>query len=233
MSALAVVMFTLAFEDPVYLVFAIPLVLVFTLGAAINGGDVDDDLGAVGWSSQNMELAVPIGIAGGMVALFLGTLIMKFTPENTASIVPDFSAAGFLATASVIPPVAAIGANIIAQFAVVAPSEEALARVLAPYAGWAIFKSWPIAFIFGAIFWVGLHIPTLIAQGSGSGMYLVLLVLAGVTTGVYIITKNLLAAINTHGTFNVGVIVLGVGINAYAFYAIAAIIAVLAYALCQ
>ncbi len=230
LSGLSVMMFTLALQDPMFLVFGIPLVLIFVLGASVDSGNVDEDLEAVGWSSKNMSTAIPLGIGFGLIGIFIGSIITRFTPDNAASIVPDFSSAGVLATASVVPPILSNSINILSQWAVVAPSEESLARALAPYAGRAIFKNWFIGFLFGAFFWIFLHVPTFILNNTNRSMYLVLLLIATITAILFLLTKTLISSIIAHSVFNTGVIIMSQGLNQMAFYVVFGILAVLAFA---
>lgn len=233
LSGLTVVLLTLFYKDPLYLVFAIPLAFIFTLGASSDKtgrGSVDDDLEAVGWSDKGMELAIPLGIIGGMVVLFLGSIMTRYSSETASIFVPDFTNIAALTTASVIPVQWALSANIIAQWMVVAPAEEALARVLAVYAFLKIFKNVIIAFILAAFFWMLLHVPTYISQNANSSSYLVLLLLAVVTTGLYIFTKNLMSSITAHGVFNTGVLLIANRFDTATVYIIAIIMAILVYA---
>ncbi len=232
LSGLTVVLFALAFKDPMYIIFAIPLAFIFTLGASADkkGGSVDEDLEAVGWSDKNMGLAIPLGIIGGMAALFFGSVIMKFTPETASILVPDFTNIAALTTASVIPAQWALSGNIISQFMVVAPAEEALARVLAPFAFMKIFKNMVIAFILAAFFWMLMHVPTYIAQGASQSMYLVLFLLAVITTVLYIITKNLMSSIVAHSIFNSGVLLSSNNFDSGTMYIVLIIAAILIYA---
>lgn len=228
-SAVGVMAFTLAFRDYSFLVFAIPIILVFALGASIDKGGVDEDLEAVGWSEKNIKLAVPIGILSGIVSLFIGSLIMQFTPENIGSIIPDMSSwVGKLATASVIPPALAVGANIIGQWWIISPSEESLSKILGSYAGMSVFKNIYIAYVFGIFVWIAMHIPTFIIQGTSIAMYGVLVVLGGTTLIAYFMTRNLISAVVGHGVFNTGVILLSENINIVSYYVILIIAVIIA-----
>ncbi len=233
LSGLTVVLFALAFKDPMYLVFGIPLAFIFTLGASSDKsgkGSVDEDLEAVGWSEKGMELAIPLGIIGGMAVLFLGGIMTRYTADTASILVPDFSGIAKLTTATVIPASLALSVNIASQWLCVAPAEEALARVLAPFAFIKIFKNVIIAFILAAFFWMLMHVPTYIAQGANQSMYLVLLLLAFITTSLYVFTKNLMSAIVAHGTFNTGVLLSASNFDSGTIYVILIIIAILIYA---
>ncbi len=233
LSGLTVVLFALWFKDAMYLVFGIPLAFIFTLGASADKtgkGSVDEDLEAVGWSDKGMELAIPFGIIGGMLALFLGSIITRYTPETASMLVPDFTGIAALTTASVVPAQWALSANIISQFMVVAPAEEALARVLAVFAFLKIFKNIIIAFILAAFFWLFLHIPTYLAQGASQNMYVVLLILAFVTTVLYLFTHNLMSSIVAHSTFNSGVLLSSSNFDSGTMYVVLIIAAILIYA---
>lgn len=239
LSALFVVLFTLAFQDPMFLVFGIPLLLVFILGASLDAGKPEKDLEIVGWSGRNMQFAVPLGIAGGLLSIFAGTYLTRNIATSsiyTSSLqifVPDFAAAGVVATMfttpSVIPSFLSTGANIISQWFVVAPSEESLSKTLVPYAIYSIVPNWVLAYIIGAIFWLFLHVPKFITQNVDSRMYIVLLVIAFITTALVIFTRTILTAVISHGIFNTGVIIIGQGANQTAFYIIIIILAILTY----
>lgn len=233
LSSLTVVLFSLWFKDAMYIIFAIPLAFIFTLGASADKtgkGSVDSDLEAVGWSDKNMDTAIPLGIIGGMLTLFLGSMIIRFTPETASILVPDFTNIATLTTASVIPAQWALSGNIISQFMVVAPAEEALARVLAVFAFLKIFKNIIIAFVLAAFFWLLLHVPTYLAQGASQNMYVVLLLLALVTTVLYIFTHNLMSAIITHSVFNSGVLLSSNNFDSGTMYIVLIIAAILIYA---
>lgn len=233
LSGLTVVLLTLFYKDAIYLVFAIPIVLVFTLAASgdkTGRGSVDDDLEAVGWSDRNLGISIPLGIIGGMAALFFGSIITRFTPETASILVPDFSGLAALNTATVIPPYLSLSVNIFSQWAVISPSEESLARILAVYAFLKIFKNVILAFVLASLFWLFLHIPTYITQGASMNMYLVLLLLAVVTTALFVYTKNLLSAITAHGTFNTGVLLSSNNFDSGTMYTILIIVAILLYA---
>jgi len=233
LSGLTVVLFALAFKDPMYIVFAIPLAFIFTLGASVDKsgrGSVDDDLEAVGWSDKNMQLAIPLGIIGGMIALILGSIMTKYTPDTASILVPDFSGVAALTTATVIPSSLALSVNIASQWLVVSTSEESLARVLAPFAFMKIFKNTVVAFILAAFFWIFMHVPTYTAQGANSMMYGVLLLLAAVTTILYLFTKNLMSSIIAHATFNTGVLLSAENFDSGTLYTVLTILAILVYA---
>lgn len=235
LSAMFVVLFTLAFNDAIFLVFGIPLLLVFILGASLDAGKPEKDLEIVGWSGRNMGIAVPFGIAGGILSLLAGTYLTRsITPSAIYMspmqvFVPEIATLGVLTAASVIPPFLSTGANIISQWFVVAPSEESLSKVLVPYAIYSIVPNWVLAYIIGAVFWIFLHIPKFIAQGVDGRMYIVLLFIAFVTTALTIFTKTILTAVISHGVFNSGVIIIGQGVNQTAFYIIIIILAILTY----
>jgi hypothetical protein len=232
LSGLTVILFALALKEPMFIVFGIPITLIFALAASEDkrGGGLDEDLEAVGWTDKAMEQAVPFGIIGGMATLVFGGLIINYTPETASILIPDFTSIAVLTTASVIPPTVAVSANIISQWLVVAPSEESLARVLAPFAGMRIFKNVIIAYIFAAFFWILMHVPTFITQNAKPAMYLVLIILAGITTVLYVYTKNLMSSITAHGTFNTGVVLSSSGFTQATIYVVFIIIAVLLYA---
>lgn len=225
-SAMSIITFALALQDPMFLVFAIPIILVFVLAAARGRGDVDRDLAGIGWTNRNLEMAVPLGIVGGMAAFVFGGLVVQ-TEGIYASIVPDFSALGKVTTASVIPPAMATSINILSQWFVVAPSEEVGYRVLAPFAGMAVFKNMVVAYIVGTLMWIMTHVPTFTVQKTPMGMYFVLVLLSIIAIALFVFTGNIMSAIIMHGVFNTGVILSTSGADMMAYYVIFSIALVL------
>ncbi|CAG0948617.1 MAG: CPBP family intramembrane metalloprotease [Candidatus Methanoperedens sp.] len=227
LSSLFIVILTLMFKDPLYIVFGIPIIMVFALAASVGGkGSSDEDLAAIGWSNKHMDTVIPIGILGGIVAVFLAGLITSFT-QQSAAIVPDFSSSATILSASVITPSIAMSVNIISQWLVVAPSEEAGYRILAPYAANSIFKNLGFAWIFATLLWVATHIPTFIAQGVPNSMYLVLIMIATITIGLLWYTGNIMSTIIVHGVYNTGVLLLSNKVDSLTFYIVAIIIMIL------
>jgi hypothetical protein len=232
-SGLATILYALSISDNTYLVFGILLLFTFALAASVGGkGNTDSDLEAIGWSDKNMDKVIPLGIAGGFLALIVGSFIISLTARNTASTVPDFSAAASILpmyTASIIPPTIAVSVNIMAQWLIVAPSEEAAYRILAPFAGVAVFKNTIIAYVFAAILWLATHINAYTMQGTPRSMYLVLFVIAMITTGLFWYTGNAISGIIAHGVFNTGVIIMAGNAGKPAMIVVFVILAVLSY----
>ena len=231
-------LFALAYNDPMFIIFTIFLLLVFIIGASLDAGKPEQDLELVGWSGNNMNLVVPYGIAGGVISFLIGAIITRnIEPSSIYTsplqvFVPDLSTNGMafaaITSASVIPAFFASTANIISQWFIVAPGEEALSKIALPYAFKSIFKNVVLAYILGTLFWVGEHIPKFVAQGVDGRMYIVLLVVAGIGLAVMIITRNVLAAVISHATFNTNVEIFP-GVNQTAFYTILIIVSVLIY----
>lgn len=230
LSVLVTMSLALFFKDATYLVFALPTILAFTLAASIDkrGGSADSDLEAVGWSSKNLTSAIPLGIAGGIISLVMGGFIMR--TASMASLVPDFSTSiAALTGASIIPAGLALATNIIATAMVVVPSEELGYRLLAPYAFFAAFKNQILAWIAASLLWAGTHIPTFMAQGVDNSMYIVLMFISLVNILLIYYTQNIMSAIISHMTFNIGVL-LSPGGNIMAYYVVAVIAIILSLA---
>lgn len=227
-SLIIAVGLALALRDWQMFAFAVLLLATLNLGASKDKGSVDKDLEGIGWTGKNTELAIPFGILGGLAAFFLASIVIRMTPENMGAVVPDMTANAKLFTASVvIPPALATGINIFSQVFVVAPSEESLKNVLAPYAANTILKSAILAIPVGLLVWIALHIPTFILNNTPNQMYLVLLIVGAITTAVYFLTQNLLSATIAHFTYNTGVILAGAGLDRFGFMALLLIIIVL------
>jgi len=232
-AGLFTIAYALSVSDMTYLVFGILLLFTFALATSVGGqGNTDSDLEAIGWSNKNMGMVIPLGIAGGIAALIIGSLIVQFTTKNSAAIVPDFSASASiipLFSASVIPSSIALAANIVAQWLIVAPSEEAAYRILAPFAGVAVFKNALIAYVVAAMLWLGTHINAYTVQGTPNSMYLVLAVIAIITTGLFWFTGNAVAGIIAHGVFNTGVIIMTGNIGNAGYFVLLVIAIILVY----
>lgn len=238
------IVFPLAYDDWRTIVFALILIGTFLIGVSTDtsGKPADSDLAQVGWVSDRDHMFVPIGVITGMLALFLGGLIMELFPQGilsssatitqqnmallSAALVPDYSG---IKLGQVIPVYMAVGANIIAQFFVIAPSEESLSKIYLPWGFMSLFKNLGVAYLFGQIGWVLLHVFTFIAQNASSAMYLVLLMLGGVTLLIYSFTKSIFSSSTAHSTFNSGVILLSSGMNIITFGVISSIGAALTY----
>lgn len=231
-------LFALAYQDAMFIIFAIFLLLIFLIGASIGIGKPEEDLELVGWSGKNMEFVIPFGIAGGMVSFLIGLYITRnIEPSSMYTFplqvfVPDLSTTGAAFTAitaaSVIPPIFSTAANILGQWFVIAPSEEALSKVIVPYAGLSITKNWVLAYIFGSLFWVAYHVPKFVAQDTDGRMYLVLLFIALINVILVIFTRNVLAGVISHAVYNTDVTIYP-GLNQTAFYTILALLAILMF----
>ncbi len=232
-SGLITVLYALSVGDNTYLVFGILLLFTFTLAASVGGqGNTDSDLEAIGWSNKNMGTVVPLGIAGGILALIIGSFIISLSAKNTASTVPDFSAVASvfpMYKASIIPASIATAVNIIAQWTIVAPSEEAAYRILAPFAGMAVFKNQIMAYAAATILWLATHINAYTMQGTPSSMYLVLAMIAVITIGLLWWTGSAISGIIAHAVFNSGVILMAGNAGQAAYFVVLVILAILVY----
>lgn len=233
-------LFALAYEDAMFIIFTVFLLLIFIIGASLDAGKPEKDLELVGWSGRNMELVIPLGIAGGMFSFLLGLVIMRNIEPSSIyqAFVPDLSTTGKailpttaflgLTSASVIPSILSTSANILSQWFTVAPSEEALSKIIVPWASLSIFKNWVLAYIIGSLFWIIYHIPKFVAQGVDGRMYVVLLLIAAINVALVIFTKNVLTGVISHATFNTDVTIYP-GVNQTAFYVILIILTVLVF----
>lgn len=222
------VMFALMFEDPMFLVFGVFILMAFILATAIDVGDINKDLASVGWSSTNVRTAIPLGIIGGIVTLVIGSFIVNINMMHP--IVPDFSSLSkFFTKASVISPLMAVSANIISQWLVVAPAEESLSKIIAPYAGIMIFKDKIFAFFLAVLLWTAMHIPTFIMQGVGSSMYFVLILFGVISVVLFFMTNSIITPIICHGFFNSMIILSSSGTDIYSTITVIVIITVLIF----
>ncbi len=215
-------------QDALYFGFAIFIFAALALSASIDAGDVSHDLAKVGWSATNINMSIPLGILGGIITIVLGSFIISIDLMHI--LIPDLSTlAKFFTTASIIPPTLAVSANIIAQIMVVAPGEEALKMILAPFGAKAIFKNTIFAFVIGMVFWVVMHVPTFTSQNAPQSMYLVLFLLGIIGIILFFITQSILAPILAHITFNVGVILNTASGDTLALFTIVGVVLVLFY----
>lgn len=236
-------LFALAYEEAMFIIFTVFLLLIFIIGASIDAGKPEKDLELVGWSGRNMELVIPLGIAGGMFSFLIGAVIMRNVEPSSIyqAFIIDLSTTGTvfpklmamlglttIASASIIPSVLSTSANILGQWFTVAPSEEALSKIIVPWASLATFKNWVLAYIIGTLFWIIYHIPKFVTQSVDGRMYIVLLLIAAVNVALVIFTKNVLAGVISHATFNTDVIIYP-GVNQTAFYVILIIMTVLVF----
>lgn len=231
LSAIIIMLFALVYQDTGYLTFGIPIIMVFILAASVGKGNTDSDLAQLGWTSQKLDVAIPLGILGGVVSLFLGSIIIgKLSTGSLATIVPDFSGMGKLGTASVVPAMLATSANLISQWLIVAPSEESLTKILGPIAIFAITKNVVIAYLGAMFLWGLMHYPKFLMTGQPNSMYIVLAVVFGIALLVFYLSGNIMGAIVSHATFNSSVILIGENVNTITIYVVGVIAAILIYA---
>lgn len=199
------VIFSLYFQDALFYAFTFFILMAIVLATAIDVGDIDKDLESVGWSDTNSNNAIPLGVIGGISALVLGSFFVNINMINVLT--PDLTSfAKIFTKATIIPPLYAVSANLIAQWTVILPAEESLKLIIAPYAGIKIFKNTFIAFFIAILLWEVAHVPTYIMQGVDNNMYIVLFILGVITAGLYLITKAIIAPLVAHGTYNTIVI---------------------------
>lgn len=225
-SGIFSVMAALIFQDAMFLAFGIFILMAFILATAIDVGDINKDLAAVGWSSTNINTAVPLGVVGGIAAIVIGSIVVNINMMHP--LVPDLtSLSKFLTGASIISPLMAVTANILAQWLVVAPSEESLSKIIAPFAGIMIFKNKMVAFGIAILLWTGMHAPTFIMQGVGGSMYLVLIIFGIISTILFFMTNGILAPIIAHGVFNTVIIMSSTSFDIYGILTVMIIITIL------
>jgi membrane protease YdiL (CAAX protease family) len=224
------IIFSLYFQDALFYAFTLFILMALILATAIDVGDINKDLSAVGWSSTGINMAIPLGVVGGILAVVIGSVIINVNISGLFLTVPDLTAVSKIFTkASVISPIMAVSANIFSQWLVVAPAEESFSKIIAPFAGILTFKNKPLAFAIAILLWVGMHVPTFIMQGASSNMYFVLIILGVITTGLYFITNSIITPIIAHGTYNTIVIMSGASSNIYSTLTILTVAAILIY----
>ncbi len=220
------VIFSLYFQDPLFYAFTLFILMALLLATAIDVGDINKDLASVGWSSTNINTAIPLGVLGGIISLVLGSFMVNINMMNP--IIPDLTAiAKFFTNASIISPMLAVTANLFAQWLVIAPAEESLSKIIAPFAGMLVFKDKIFAFSLAILLWIGMHVPTFILQNVGNNMYFVLAILGIITTILFFMTNSILAPIIAHGVFNSAVILSSASADTYATFTIIIVIAIL------
>jgi len=222
-----IVTFALAIKmsDSSMLGFGIILVLLFAFASSFDKGSSDANLRQLGWSNENLALAIPLGVIGGITTIFIGSLLIEYNSASASILVPDFSFAAQLSSVAIASSSLTIIFNIISQWFTVAPSEEALARLLGVKAFMSFFQVSGIAYIFSSLLWIVMHIPTYVMQNAPPEMYIILAIMSVVNIALLFITKNIFSAIISHGIFNTGVILLAV--NPSVFVAIIVIILII------
>lgn len=207
-AALATVTFGLALNDISFLYFAVLILLAFVLSAMSDKGSPQKNLASIGWSDRNIGQAIPYGIAGGLLVVFIGSVLLKLTPQSSSIIAPDFSATASIMVGAIIPASYALSFNIIGQWLITAPAEEAGYRIVAPFAAMSAFGSELIAFAIATLLWIFSHVPAYLSQNAPNSMYLVLIVLSIVTISLIKITGTVMSAIVAHGTYNTIVLIM-------------------------
>ncbi|MFA4870928.1 MAG: CPBP family intramembrane glutamic endopeptidase [Pedobacter sp.] len=230
LSGLFSAFFAYLLQDPMYFGFSLFIFAGLALAASndTGKGTVAQDLTKLGWSSTNIFTVVPLGIAGGIIGLIIGSFIVSNVEMNI--LVPDLSTiAQYFTSASVVPAGLATTANIVGTVMVVAPAEEVLKLILAPFALKSIFKNTVVALFLSILFWTAMHIPTFIAQGASTSMYLVLVIFGIIGAVLLFITQNILSAIIAHATFNIGVILSSASGDIFGVLTVIAIISIVMY----
>lgn len=228
-AVLATVTFGLALNDLSFLYFAILILLAFALSAMADKGSPQKNLETIGWSDRNISQAIPYGIAGGLLTIFIGSYLLRLTPQASSLIAPDFSATASILTGVIIPSSYAISFNIIGQWLIVAPAEEAGYRIVAPFAALSALGSEFLAFGIATILWIFSHVPAYVSQNAPNSMYAVLLVLATVTILLIKITGTVMSAIVAHGTYNSIILLMSSPSNTTTLFIMMAIFLILIY----
>ena len=208
LSLLFVVAYTLFLQDAMFMVFAIPLLAFVTFSALRGGDDIDESLENLGWGDRNIWFAIPIGFIGGAAALLVGGILLNVNLANASFLIPNMKASGGLVVASVIPASIAISADIISQWMVVAPSEEAGFRVLAPYALSSIIPSSIFIFTGSTLMWAAYHYPTWLMSGTNVNMYIIIVAWGMIFAALLLITGNILSSITAHAVTNSSIIII-------------------------
>lgn len=209
----ATLIFTLLLGDPAILVFGVMILGVWVLAASIGKGSAKEDLESLGVTGEHLTIAIPIGIAIGVISLIIGSVIMAV--DDTASflslstlIIPSIGTATALGTATVIPTQLVLAFQIAAQWLYVAPGEEAGFRVLTVYGLQTIFANPIIAFFGATLIWAAMHIPLWMSMGVSPTMYIVVIIWGIIWAAQFVIMRNYFSCVISHATVNTGVIVM-------------------------
>lgn len=228
-AALATVTFGLALGDLSFLYFAVLILLAFVLSAMSDKGSAQKNLSSIGWSDHNISLAIPLGIAGGIITIFIGAFIFRLTPQTSSMIAPDFSATASILTGAVIPAAYALSFNVIGQWLITAPAEEAGYRIVAPFAAMSAFGNEILAFAIASLLWIFTHVPAYVSQNAPNSMYLVLAVFSIVAIALIKITGTVMSAIVAHGTYNTLVLIMSSPLDSTIFIVILSILFILLF----
>jgi len=222
-TGLAIVTFGLFLKDANILFYAVPIIFALIVAMSRGNSSIDEGLRSMGITGTNIREAIPLGILSGVIVFFVGSFMIELSPKTASIFVPTFAIAGLATASAVIPSSVFMASNILMQWSVVAPAEEIGWRFLAPYIAYRIVQSAPIAFIFGIITWVFIHIPTYLLQEAPMTMYVVLVLLGAVSVGLIWITKGIIASWIAHSTFNTLVLTLSGGLDTYTMYLLIAV----------
>ncbi len=228
-AVLATVTFGLALSDLSFIYFAILILSAFALSAMVSTGSAQKKLAGIGWSDQNISMAIPYGVLGGLFTIFIGAFLLRLTPQTSSMIAPDFSATASIVSGSIIPVSFAVAFNIIGQWLITAPAEEAGYRIVAPFAALSAFGNEFVAFGIATFLWIFTHVPAYVSQNAPQAMYLILVILALVTIFLIKVTGSIMSAIVAHATYNTIVIMMAAPSDGITIIVILAIFMVLLY----
>ena len=212
---IAGVAFTIFQDSATLIVFPLLLISVLALAASRGKGNVEEDLETVGVTGEGMGEAIIVGVIVGIVSLLIGALIMTVVPgkgsflELGSVLIPITATAAALGSATVIPSYLVTSTNILAQWAYVAPGEEAGLRVLAVFGLQSIFGNVVISFLGATILWAILHVPLWMTTGVSEVMYLIIVVWGIIWSIQFIVMRNFYSNVVSHATTNTGVILAG------------------------
>ena len=240
MFIIATFAFALFLGDPMVLLFGVMIIGVWVLASSVGTGDAKTDLEAIGITGKDITIAIPVGIAIGVISLLIGSVIMGL--DNQANfmalssiIIPSVATSAALGTATVIPHYLANTVEVFSQWLYVAPGEEAGFRVLTVFGLQSIFANPIIAFFGATLIWAAMHIPLWMSTGVSGTMYIVIVVWGVIWSAQFVIMRNFFSNVISHATTNTGVIVLKDaemtgGVSTYT-YALLALITVVLIAL--
>lgn len=226
--------FTLILQEAFVMIFGIMILGVWVLASSIGKGSAKEDLESVGVTGQHLTVAIPIGIAVGVLSLIIGSIIMAV--DDTASflalstlIIPSMATAAAVGVTTVIPMQLALMFEIAAQWLYVAPGEEAGFRVLTVYGLQSIFKNPIIAFFGATLIWAAMHIPLWISTGVPTTMYVVVVIWGIMWAAQFVIIRNYFSNVVSHAVTNTGVLIMrdfDTNVNIYTYITLFAILVI-------
>ena len=210
---ISTIFFTLLLQDLFVIVFGIMILGVWVLASSVGKGSAKEDLESVGVTGEHLTVAIPIGIAIGILSLIIGSIIMAV--DDTASflalstlIIPSMATATAIGTTTVIPMQLALMFEIAAQWLYVAPGEEAGFRVLTVFGLQSIFDNPIIAFFGATLIWAAMHFPLWISTGVPTTMYAVVVIWGIMWAAQFVIIRNYFSNVVSHAVTNTGVLIM-------------------------